>query len=230
MPNTQDIVAVLNADLIVNKLGGENVAIVYFQDDWGLFVKDATAAEVEKLGSKVVLSEAMTPQARDFRSLITKIRSVDPDVIFLASHYQPSSIFMKQLRQAGIDTPVGGADTLYNPEFVALAGEAAEGVIATTYYFPGDPTKAGFTKSYTEMFGRGPDQWAAFAYDAIAITAEAARTVLASGNELTREALRDALEGLEPFSGATGVTKFFEGTPKKEMTLLVVKDGNYELN
>ena len=98
MPNTQDIVAVLNADMMVNKLGAKTVAIPYFQDDWGIFVAEATQAEIEKLGGEVVLSEAMTPQARDFRSMITKIRALAPDAIFIASHYQPSAIFMQQLR------------------------------------------------------------------------------------------------------------------------------------
>lgn len=230
MPNTQDVVAVLNADLVVNELGATTVAIPYFQDDWGIFVAEATGAEIEKLGGEVVLSEAMTPQARDFRSMITKIRALEPDAIFLASHYQPSAIFMQQLRQAGMDIPVGGADPLYNPEFVKLAGEAAEGVLTTTYFFPDDPGKADFTDAYEAKYGRRPDQWAAFAYDAIAITAEAARTVLESGEALTRESLRDAIDALPPFQGASGETDFVDGTPRKPMTMLVIQDGEYRLH
>ncbi|MEM0906839.1 MAG: ABC transporter substrate-binding protein, partial [Pseudomonadota bacterium] len=60
MPNTQDIVAGLNADLIMDKLGATTVAIPYFQDDWGIFVGEATSAEVEKRGGEVVLLEAMS--------------------------------------------------------------------------------------------------------------------------------------------------------------------------
>lgn len=230
MPNTQDIVAVLNADLIMDTLGATTVAIPYFQDDWGIFVGEATKAEVEKRGGKVVLLEAMTPQARDFRSMVTKIRALEPDAIFLASHYQPSAIFLQQLRQAGLDIPVGGADPLYNPELINLAGDAAEGVVTTTYYFPTDPTKAAFTDAYRTKYGREPDQWAAFAWDAIAITAEAAKTVLEGGGELTRESLRDAIDDLPPFDGATGTTEFVDGTPRKPMTLLVIEDGGYKLH
>lgn len=229
MPNTQDIVAVLNARMIVEEMGAETVAIPYFQDDWGIFVGEATKAEVEKLGGEVVMLEAMTPQARDFRSMVTKIRSLEPDAIFLASHYQPSAIFMQQLRQAGLDMPVGGADPLYNPEFVELAGDAVEGVLTTTYYFPSDPSKAAFTDGYTEAYGRAPDQWAAFAYDAVAIMAAAAEDVIEAGEPLTREALRDALDAMGPFEGATGATDFVDGTPRKPMTILVIRDGEYEL-
>lgn len=229
MPNTQDNVAVLNADMIVNKLGAETVAIPYFQDDWGIFVGEATEAEVEKLGGEVVLREAMTPQARDFRSMITKIRALDPDAIFIASHYQPSAIFMQQLRQAGLDMPVAGADPLYNPEFVRLAGDAAEGLVTTTYFFPTDPRNEDFVEAYREKYDRAPDLWAAFAYDAIQITAAAAADVIESGEPLTRAALCEAIDALPPFEGVTGVTEFVDGTPEKPMTLLTIRDGEYAL-
>lgn len=229
MPNTQDIVAGLNADLIMDKLGAESVAIAYFQDDWGIFVGDATSSEVKERGGDVVLLEAMTPQARDFRSMITKIRALQPDAIFLASHYQVSSIFLQQLRQAGLDIPVGGADSLYNPELITLAGDATDGFITSAYFFPDDPQKAGFTEAYEEKYGRKPDQWSAFAYDAVAITAEAAKTLIEAGEELTRENLRDAIDDLPPYEGVTGTTDFVNGTPRKPMTLLEVRDGEYQL-
>ncbi|OYW21391.1 MAG: hypothetical protein B7Z52_00905 [Burkholderiales bacterium 12-64-5] len=229
MPNTQDIVAELNAELMVNRLRTKRIALPYFQDDWGIFVAQATKAEIEKRGGEVILSEAMTQQARDFRAMITKIRAARADGIFIASHYAPSAVFMQQLRQAGIDVPVGGADPLYNPEFLRLAGAAAEGLVCTTYFFPSDPSKATFTGGYKAKYGREPDQWAAFAYDAIAIAAEGAKALLAAGRPLTREALRDAIDALPPYQGATGVTEFVNGTPRKPMTLLVVRNGSYQL-
>ncbi|MEM7696329.1 MAG: ABC transporter substrate-binding protein [Pseudomonadota bacterium] len=229
MPNTQDIVAGLNAELIMEKLGAESVAIAYFQDDWGIFVGDATSAEVKERGGDVVLLEAMTPQARDFRSMITKIRALQPDAIFLASHYQVSSIFLQQLRQAGLDIPVGGADSLYNPELINLAGDAVEDFITSAYFFPDDPSKAAFTEAYEAKYGRKPDQWSAFAYDAVAITAEAAKVLLEAGEELTRENMRNAIDDLPPFDGVTGTTDFVNGTPRKPMTLLQVRDGEYKL-
>ncbi|WP_304808320.1 ABC transporter substrate-binding protein [Falsiroseomonas sp.] len=229
MPNTQDIVAELNAELMVNRLGTRRIALPYFQDDWGIYVAQATKAEIEKRGGEVILSEAMTQQARDFRAMITKIRASRADGIFLASHYAPSAIFMQQLRQAGITVPVGGADPLYNPEFLRLAGPAAEGVICTTYFFPADPSKATFTEGYKAKYGREPDQWAAFAYDAIAIAAEGAKALIQAGRPVTREALRDAIDDLPPYEGVTGTTDFVNGTPRKPMTLLVIRNGKYEL-
>lgn len=229
MPNTQDIVAGLNAELIVKRLGAKRIAVPFYQDDWGIFTGQATKAEIEKLGAEVVLTEAMTQQARDFRAMVTKIRALNADGVFLASHAAPSAIFVQQLRQAGLQIPIGGSDPLYNPEFIKLAGAAAEGLVCTTYYFPTDPSKLDFTSSYTTKFGRAPDQWAAFAYDAVAITAAAVAFLVQAGKPVTRVAVREALATMPPFKGATGVTRFVDGTPRKEMTMLVIKGGEYAL-
>ncbi|MEM8552546.1 MAG: ABC transporter substrate-binding protein, partial [Pseudomonadota bacterium] len=94
---------------------------------------------------------------------------------------------------------------------------------------PTDPAKAAFTEAYEAKYGRKPDQWSAFAYDAVAITAAGVKAVLEAGDELTRENLRNAIDDLPPFDGASGVTDFVNGTPRKAMTLLKIEDGEYTL-
>jgi branched-chain amino acid transport system substrate-binding protein len=207
----------------------ERVAVIYFQDDWGIYVGNATKAALEEGGSEVPVFEAMLPDARDFRPLVTKLRQANVDSILLASHYGPTAIFLQQLRQAGMEQQVVGPETLYNPELITLAGEAANGIITTTYFFPGDPTKAGFVEAYTAKYGREPDLWAAYAYDAISIAAAGAKALAEAGQPVTREALRDAIDDLPPFEGVTGVTEFVDGTPSKELTIHKITDGAYTL-
>src|SRR5690606_40185032 len=110
------------------------------------------------------------------------------------------------------------------------AGEAANGVITTTYFFPGDPSKAGFVEAYKAKYNRDPDLWAAYAYDAISIAAEGAKALAEAGKPVTREALRDAIDDLPPFEGVTGVTEFVNGTPAKDLTILRIVDGAYTLH
>ncbi len=229
MPNTQDIVAVLNAELMTKHLKAKRIALLYYQDDWGIFVGQATKAELEKAGATVPVFDAMLPDARDFRAVITRIRASNIDGIFLGSHYGPSAIFLQQLRQAGLNIPVGGADPLYNPELIKLAGAAAEGLVTTTYFFPTDPSKKAFVDAYRARYGRAPDLWAAFAWDAIGITSEGARALIRAGRPVTREALRDAIDELPPYEGATGVTDFVDGNPRKPMTLITIRNGDFQL-
>ena len=229
IPNTQDISTKHYAEVVKQYLPSDSVAVIYYQDDWGLFVGEATKTALEKGGSEVPIYEAMLPETRDFRPLITKIRQADVDSIFLAGHYGPSATFLTQLRQAGLTVPVAAPEPLYNHELIELAGDAANGLITATYFFPGDPDKAAFVEAYSAEYGREPDLWAAFAWDAVAIAAEGARAVVEAGEELTREALRDAIDALPPFQGMTGETEFVDGTPDKHLTLLQIRDGHYFL-
>jgi branched-chain amino acid transport system substrate-binding protein len=230
IPNTQDTMSKMYVKTLKENAAHGRVAIVYFQDDWGIFVGNATKAALEEGGSEVPVFEAVLPDARDFRPLITKIRQANVDSILLANHYGPSAIFLQQLRQAGLEQQVVGPETLYSPELITLAGEAANGVITTTYFFPGDPSKAGFVEAYKAKYNRDPDLWAAYAYDAISIAAEGAKALAEAGKPVTREALRDAIDDLPPFEGVTGVTEFVDGTPSKELTILKITDGAYTLH
>ena len=229
IPNTQDTMSLMYVKTLKENAPHDRVAVIYFQDDWGIYVGNATKAALEEGGSEVPVFEAMLPDARDFRPLITKLRQANVDSILLASHYGPSAIFLQQLRQAGLEQQVVGPETLYNPELITLAGEAANGVITTTYFFPGDPAKAKFVEDYSAKYGREPDLWAAYAYDAIAIAAAGAKALAEAGQPITREALRDAIDDLPPFDGVTGVTEFVDGTPAKDLTILKISDGAYTL-
>ena len=229
IPNTQDTMSLKYVSALEENAPHKRVAVIYFQDDWGIFVGNATKAALEKDGSEVPVFEAMLPDARDFRPLVTKLRQANVDSILLASHYGPSAIFLQQLRQAGLDQTVVGPETLYNPELITLAGDAANGVITTTYFFPGDPTKVAFVDAYKAKYGREPDLWAAYAYDAIAIATAGAKALADAGKPITREALRDAIADLPPYEGVTGTTKFVNGTPAKDLTILKITDGAYTL-
>ena len=230
MVNTQQSLAFVHRDLLVDNLGATKVAILYYQDDWGNFVNTSTAEKLREAGKEVVLQEAMIPDTKDFRALVTKVKSAEPDAVFLASHYAESSNFIRQLRQAEIDVPVLGADTLQNPKFLELAGDAAEGVVMPSYYFSEDPDALDFTNAYEERWGRLPDYYAVFGYDAIAIIAEAIETVIGSGEDLTRDAVRDAVAATTDFPGVGGPNTFDEiGDVVKPMRVIQIRDGDYAL-
>ncbi|HBT31880.1 MAG TPA: hypothetical protein DEB15_03095 [Pusillimonas sp.] len=228
--NTDDVLALYNADTIQEKLGANKVVIPYSQDDWGVFTGKATAKAIEDAGGEVLLLEAVQPGSRDFRPFISKVKSLNPDGVFLALPYQEASIFIQQLRQAGIDIPVGGGIPLTSPKFIELAGEAGEGTGLHTIFFAGDPDQKAFVDAYKAKYGRNPDQFAALAYDAIGVGLEAVRRVIKSGEALTGENVRDELENGPAYEGVTGVTKYDEfGNVKKDPIFIQIQDGKFEL-
>ncbi|MCJ9709920.1 ABC transporter substrate-binding protein, partial [Bordetella hinzii] len=78
-------------------------------------------------------------------------------------------------------------------------------------------------------YGKLPDQFAALAYDAAGVGVAAIRRVVASGQPLTGQAVRDALANGPAYEGVTGQTQYDHGNVKKAPTFLVVRDGAFQL-
>jgi branched-chain amino acid transport system substrate-binding protein len=112
------------------------------------------------------------------------------------------------MRARGIDAPVFGTDRLAHPQFLELAGEAAEGVEAAVWTNPpmDDPGWLAFDKRYRERFGAAPDLFAAYAYDATRLVVA---TIRSEG--LNRARIRDALTAIREYRGVTG-TMIFDAT------------------
>jgi branched-chain amino acid transport system substrate-binding protein len=227
--NTDDVLAQYNADTIHKQLKANRIVIPYSQDDWGVFTVKATKAAIEKDGGQVLLTEAVLPGSKDFRPLISKIKAAKPDGVFVALPYQEASIFLQQLRQAGVDIPAGGGIPLTSPKFIELAGKAAEGVVVHSIFFAGDPSRKAFVDAYQARYNKLPDQFAALAYDAAGVGVAAIRRVVESGQPLTGQAVRDALANGPAYEGVTGETKYENGNVKKAPTFLVVRNGVFQL-
>lgn len=227
--NTQKTISDVHADLLVKTLGFKKIAIIYFQDDWGSYVASSTTEKVQAMGAEVVLSEAMVPEGRDYRALVTKVLAAKPDGVFLASHYAESAVFMQQLRQATPDLPVAATDTLNDPKFVELAGAAANGVVMPTPFLPTAPAAMAFSKAYEAKFGKTPDYYSAFSYDAVLVIADAMKDVADKGEEITRQAVRDAIAAAPPRTGVSGTIHYdANGDPEMRlMSYITIKDGKY---
>lgn len=216
--------------LLTDHMGMKKIALVYFNDDWGLVTSEMVSESIAKdTDAEVVLNEAMIPATRDFRPLITKILSAEPDGIFLASHYGESALFMQQLRQADPDIKVASTSTLTDPKFIELSGGAAEGVIMPTPFLASAPAAAEFSKKYEALYDKEPNYYSAFSYDAFFIIAEAMKAIAARGEEITRAAIRDQVANAEPLEGVSGTLKY-EGTgdlgPRK-INYIMVKGDTY---
>ena len=122
-----------------------------------------------------------------------------------------TGFYRQQLRQAGVDIPVGGGIPLTSPKFLELSGKAAEGVELHTLFFAGNPKTAAFTEAYKKKYNRLPDQFAALAYDATGVGVAAIRRVIQSGKPLTGQAVRDELANGPAYEGITVQVQVAEG-------------------
>jgi branched-chain amino acid transport system substrate-binding protein len=227
---TQEIEAPEIADYVVQELGAEAIMVVYRQDDWGLSASGNFVARAEELGATIVANEAFLETERDFRPVITQLRSVNPDVLHVAMFFTEASILAQQLAAADIDIPVVTTTSMFNPQYIVLGGDAVEGHIVPATFFTGnpDPTVQAFVSEYESRYGIPADSFAAIAYDSVGILAAAMEHIIANGGEITRAAIRDAMVEMEPYAGVSGVAAFNEvGDVVKEITWLTIENGEF---
>jgi branched-chain amino acid transport system substrate-binding protein len=228
---TQAIEAPEIATHVVEDMGAETIMVVYRQDDWGLSASGNFIAKAEELGAEIVANEAFLETERDFRPVITQLRSVKPDVLHVAMFFTEASILAQQLQAADIDIPVVTTTSMFNPQYIVLGGDAVEGHIIPATFFTGnpDPVVQAFVTEYESRYGIPADSFAAIAYDSVGILAAAMEHIHANGGELSRSAIRDAMVEMEPYAGVSGVAAFSpEGDVVKEITWLTIEDGQFK--
>jgi branched-chain amino acid transport system substrate-binding protein len=144
--------------------------------------------------------------------------------------YPPDApTFIKQLRAAGVTTPVISIDGVDSQDTISAGGPAVEGLVFTTHGFPADGTPtATFWANYEAEYGSPPDSvFAATGYDLIKVV-EAGVTAAGTTDPAK---VRDAIDNLENVQGATGsiTYKGQNRIPLKTVYLVTIKDGQFEL-
>src|SRR5690606_19836957 len=132
-----------------------------------------------------------------------------------------------QARKMGITVPFVGGNGFNSPQAIEIAGDSANGLIVGTPFFgeSTEPKIIAFNEKYEEEYGAKPDQFAAQAYDALYIYADAIKR---AGTGRDRDAFRDALAETKDFNGLLGNFSFDEvGDVIMDVTVLEIKDGKF---
>lgn len=194
----------------------------FFKERWG------------KLGGTIALEDIYRSGDVDFSAQITRLRAQRPapDVLFVSAIPNEAGLIVKQVRQAGIKTPIVSGDGFDTPLVVDVPGkELADGVYFSTHaYVQPDspkPVVRRFVAAYQKAYGRAPENaFAALGYDTLKLVADAVER--AGSAEPTR--IRDALAATKGFEGVTGTIGYSGGSrvPKKGVTIIRVAGGRLQ--
>ncbi len=212
----------------VLSLQKKKLAVLYINNDWGVAAQKFFIEEAERLGAKIVGTESYLDGTTDFIAALEKFRTLQPEVLHLCSMYKDAAMVSKQRQELGWDDVIFmGAGPLYSPQFIELAGEAAENMYISTTFFPQNPRPEiqTFMQAYETRYNSIPNVFDACGYDTLNLLAEAMRK---AGTD--RKAIRDELAKTTDFPGVDGIITFTQhGDVVKEYVLLHVKNGKFVL-
>jgi branched-chain amino acid transport system substrate-binding protein len=185
------------ANFMVEKLGAKQIFVLDDSGAYGVGMADAFQREAEKKGIKVVGRDRLDPKAADYTSVLTKIKALGGDSIYYGGVNQA---FIKLAKQSYDIVPgmikgggdgIVGADTLAGVGFPAVEGWYA--TIASPYLMT-DGKVEPWIKRFQAKYNMLPDNYSFTSYDAALVIIDAVTRVAATGKEVTRDAVRDAIQ------------------------------------
>ncbi|MEV7679296.1 branched-chain amino acid ABC transporter substrate-binding protein [Streptomyces sp. NPDC088341] len=224
------------AQYIYNKAKKTKAFIIDDKKTYGAGLAGTFTEEFEKLGGKVVGTDHVNPDTKDFSAVVTKVKNSGADVVYYGGEYPAGGPLSKQIKDSGAKIPVAGGDALYSAEYIKLAGAASEGDIATSVGAPietldsakefiANYEKAGFKEAY-EAYG-------GYSYDsAWAIIEGVKKVVEANDGKLPEDARAKVVDAVQTvsFDGVSGKVSFdeFGDTTNKQLTVYSVEGGAHK--
>ena len=169
--------------------------------------------------------EAYLQKDKDFKAILTKIKGMSPEVIYLPGYYEEVGMIAKQAREMGITVPIVGGDGWDSPKLVEIGGAAGmNNTFFTNHYSPEDTSAASkkFVDAYKKEYGIMPDAMAVLGYDSAYVLADAIKRAGAADPAK----IQAALVATKDFPAVTGATTLNENHDAvKSAVIIEMKNG-----
>lgn len=216
------------AEISYDELDKRNASVIFRNDQSGNSFKENYVEKFKELGGNVLYVDGHEPNINDFRPYISKIKIYDNiDVIFVASWGPEVATFAKQAAELGLNKQIITYETFNSPEVLRIAGESANGVVFCAPEFDEnseEPRIASLREKVKKKYGQDEmNYYIASHYDAMMLMLEGINSGAKTG-----EGMRTYIEGLNQYSGVTGIIKFDEnGGASLPLGLYTVKQNKF---
>ncbi|GMV36693.1 MAG: branched-chain amino acid ABC transporter substrate-binding protein [Fimbriimonadales bacterium] len=209
--------------------GWKNIALLIDRKNpYAEGLADNFRAYAKRKGANIVIEQYYQRGDAEFQSQLVKIKTANPQVVFLPGYHTEVVAIVRQARSIGLDVPFLGGDGWDNPELFQNAGKAIVGCFFSDHFTPDDPRPEAqaFVKAYQAKYGRRPEAIAALGYDSALVLIDAIKRAGTTEPEALKKAIRDT----EGFRGATGVISIDDkGNARKPIVMIEIQpDGAFK--
>ena len=205
-------------------------AYIAINTDYGRGSVEAFNEELKALGAEAVFTEYFNQGETDYYPIVTKLSASDADGLCLFGETVDLSRVVAQYHEMGLEgrmlimDPTSGT---FNPKFIELAQENANGIVGASRFVAAIQTPAAqkFVADYKALYGAEPEKYAQAGYDCTRMLALA----IEKANSIETDKIREALSGIQ-YEGPQGKAYFDE---KNQLIIdeyiIVVEDGKLEV-
>lgn len=211
-------------DFMQKKLGSKSIYIVDDKTAYSQGLADNVEELSKKRGLKVLGHEHVNQGDKDFSAILTKVKSMNPDVFYMSMQNSATGALMLiQAKRMGIKAEVVAQDAVYHPQLIDIAKNAAEGVYLTFGFIDDSaPAYKEFLAKYEPKFG-SPGAYSGYAYDSAMAYLKAVKAAGTTAPEKVKEEMMKL-----DYDGATKHIKFKpNGDSGSNYIIRKVKDGKF---
>ena len=215
----------VGANFALNSLKVKQVAVMIdnssdYSKGLAKFFTDAFT----KGGGTILAEEAYLQKDQDFKTVLTKIKALNPEMIYVPGYYEEVGKIVKQARELGITVPILGGDGWDSPKLIEIGGAAMNNTFFTNHYSVEDtsPASKTFVDAYKKEYGQAPDAMAVLGYDAMYVMVDAIKRA----NSAEPDKIREAIAATKDYKGVTGdLTMNATHDAVKSAVIIEIKDG-----
>jgi len=225
MPPRDDVQAWSTVKFLEDGLKIKTLALIDDRQTYTVgLTENITKFAKEKNKIEIVALEHITPADKDFTAVLTNLKRLNPDVIYMSVYQPEGSLMVRQAKALGLKSKILTEDAVYHPKFIEVGGEAAEGTFLTFAKAPETQERKDFESTYKKMWNvETIGSYGYYAYDAAMILLEAIKKAGSTDTAKVVDTLRN-----NTWNGVTGEINFDEkGDRKLAHIIWIVKDGKF---
>jgi branched-chain amino acid transport system substrate-binding protein len=224
---TDDVQGAAGANFVKDQLNiDKNVCVIHDKTAYGQGIAEEFKKRFEEKGGQLTSFDGIQVGDKDFKALLTRVKSLNPQVLYFGGIFNEGGLIVRQAREVGLKAVFVASEANYDPEFLRIAGPAAEGAVVSFLGKP--PELLDSAKRFVEAYKhRYPtDELKAYDHYAYEITGMLMEALEKVGPD--RDKITAHLQGIN-YEGVLGTTSFDEkgDTLNKIITLFIVKNGQF---
>lgn len=189
----------------VQERGYKRFALLIQDEEYGRGIINGAEKALAKLGGEIVYKKSFTPNEREFRAIMTEIKSLNVDAVLMGGFGPSLTAAGRQGYELGVFPKAQfyvGCD-LNEIDWYRGIGEYGDGTIGTLEFIA--PTDHPFTKKFMAEFKKEYNEdivthEAGLTYDSVRLVIDAAKR-----GGITREGIHKALADTKSFMNLSGV-------------------------
>lgn len=216
---------IVASDYAFNDLKAKKAAVISESTDYAQGLRGIFKENFAKLGGQIVADEVYNPEDTDMRTQVTKVKSANPDVVYIVPQNPPKGILLlKQMKEAVLPQQRLTAEVLMGRNVVSENAADMEGLIGIEPKFDDNAPKSAAVLSKYKSEANEEAPYPVFmtaAYDIVYLVADAI-----AKNGYDSEKIRDYLYAVRDYDGAVGkVTIDENGDVILDYSVRQVKNG-----